>query len=152
AKFVRATQLCLKDEITQADLQEIRRLFAEFVEHYEKEYYQYKEERLPACLSSIHYLLHVADMIQGMGPVRYYWQFPMERECGMLGPLVKSAVLPYANLASTIRLRESLHHVCFALKRQDLISPTDVQLEPLPPHRAISDGSLQEIYSPSKDI
>jgi hypothetical protein len=36
AKFVRATQLCLKQEITTGDLAEIEKLFREFVIHYER--------------------------------------------------------------------------------------------------------------------
>ena len=56
------------------------------------------EERLQAFLISFHYLLHVADSIEDLGPCRGFWQFLMERLCGMLIPLVSSRKLPYVNL------------------------------------------------------
>ncbi|RGB21301.1 hypothetical protein C1646_778425 [Rhizophagus diaphanus] len=47
-------------------------------------------ERLPAFLISFHYLLHVIDLIEDFNPCRGFWQFPMERFCEMLIPLVSS--------------------------------------------------------------
>ena len=57
-------------------------------------------------LISFHYLLHVAESIEDFGPCRGYWQFPMERMCGMLIPLVKSQIHPYANLWNNLILNE----------------------------------------------
>lgn len=69
------------------------------------------EERLPAFLISFHYLLHVADCIEDFGPCRGFWQFPMERLCGMLIPLVNSRKLPYVNLFNNVLLQERFKYL-----------------------------------------
>ncbi|PKY56179.1 hypothetical protein RhiirA4_330230 [Rhizophagus irregularis] len=60
-----------------------------------------------------HYLLHLADTIEINGPCWSTWQFPMERLCGMLIPLVQSRLHPYNNLANQIILKEQLNHLRF---------------------------------------
>ena len=47
-------------------------------------YYQGNPKRLPVCTLPIHTLLHLADCIEGWGPVWCYWSYPMERFCGHL--------------------------------------------------------------------
>ena len=74
-------------------------------------YYKYDSQRLSACRISFHYLLHVTDCIKYCGPCWSYWQFPMERLCGMLLPLVKSKTNPYSNLANNITLLEQFFHL-----------------------------------------
>ena len=69
------------------------------------------KDRTNIFLISFHYLLHVADSIEDFGPCRGYWQFPMERMCGMLIPLVKSQIHPYANLWNNIVLNERFNHL-----------------------------------------
>ncbi|CAG8642442.1 45451_t:CDS:10, partial [Gigaspora margarita] len=88
AKFVHAVKLCLKYKISIAELTEIERLFCEFVVHYEKEYLQNDSRWLLAALISYHYLLHIAASIRNTGPAWSTWQYPMERLCGMLLPLL----------------------------------------------------------------
>ena len=41
-------------------------------------YYQYKADRLPCTMLTIHALLHVADTIEVLGPVWAWWSFPIE--------------------------------------------------------------------------
>ena len=65
-----------------------------------------EEDRSSIFLISFHYLLHEVKSIEDFGPCRGYWQFPMERMCGMLIPLVKSQVHPYANLWNNLVLNE----------------------------------------------
>jgi hypothetical protein len=142
ALFVRATQLCLKNTITKLEVDEIRHLLADFVEGYEKLYYQYEDSRLPACLASFHYLLHVADAIEAMGPPRCYWQFPMERVCGMLGPLVRSRAHPYTNLSNAVLQREQLQHARFVLNYG--------QENPLP--RSSPSSSAKSIVGPNGEV
>ena len=71
---------------------------------YFREYYQNDGQRLAACKISFHYLLHVADSIKYCGPSWTHWQFPMERMCGILQPLIKSRIKPYSNLANMLTL------------------------------------------------
>ena len=46
------------------------------------------------------------DSIEDFSSCREYWQFPMERMCGMLILLVKSQIHPYANLWNNFILNE----------------------------------------------
>jgi hypothetical protein len=62
---------------------------------------------------SYHYLLHVADSIKNCGPCWTSWQYPMERMCEMLLPLVRSRLHPYVNLANNIMLIEKINHLSY---------------------------------------
>lgn len=64
-------------------------------------------------LMSFHYLLHVAECIADCGPCWTFWQYPMERLCGMLLPLVRNRSLPYSNLTNNIHLVEIFNHLPF---------------------------------------
>ncbi|KAF8594007.1 hypothetical protein BDV93DRAFT_399753, partial [Ceratobasidium sp. AG-I] len=67
---------------------------------------------LQTCPVNVHYLLHVADSIQYIGPVWCYWAFPMERYCSFVGASVKSRRFPYTNLARRIRDVAQLRVIC----------------------------------------
>ncbi|PKB97895.1 hypothetical protein RhiirA5_254670, partial [Rhizophagus irregularis] len=54
-------------------------------------------------------LLHVADSIKYCGPSWTHWQFPMERVCGILQPLIKSKIKPYSNLANMLTLLQQFY-------------------------------------------
>ena len=58
----------------------------------------------------------MAESIEDFGPCRGYWQFPMERMCGMLIPLVKSQIHPYANLWNNLVLNERFNHLKYKTK------------------------------------
>ena len=66
---------------------------------------------MPAYLISFHYLLHVGDCIEDFSSCREFWQFPMERFCGMLIPLVSSRKLPYVNLINNVLLQERFKYL-----------------------------------------
>ncbi|QRV91964.1 Transposase family Tnp2 protein [Ceratobasidium sp. AG-Ba] len=97
-RLVRLINLCTAFEITNAQLQEVRQGFAQWVQDYERLYYQYKADRLRACTLPIHALLHVADDIENMGPVWAYWAFPMERFNGSLAHANKNCRFVWASL------------------------------------------------------
>ncbi|CEL54421.1 hypothetical protein RSOLAG1IB_11667 [Rhizoctonia solani AG-1 IB] len=86
-------------EIAQSELLRIRKEIAGWLEDFEIIYYQYNEERLRVCTTNVHYLLHIVDSIERMGPVCVYWSYPMERYCSFVGAAVKSRRFPYANIA-----------------------------------------------------
>jgi len=81
------------------------------VTHYEKEYYQREIARLLATLISFHYLLHIAKSIRNTRPSWATWQYPMERLCGMLIPLVHSRQYPYINLTNQIIIWNQFSHL-----------------------------------------
>ena len=62
---------------------------------------------------SFHYILHVTDSIKNCGPCWTSWQYPMERMCGMLLPLVHSKLHPYVNLATNIMIIEKINHLSY---------------------------------------
>jgi len=121
--------------------------------------YQYRdyanvdeEDRSNIFLISFHYLLHVTESIEDFGPCRGYWQFPMERVCGMLIPLVKSQKHPYASLWNNILLNERFNHLKYKTEYYDQIFPQKEEKE-WPSHRVFSSTLYDdeyEFYSPSK--
>ncbi|THU87004.1 hypothetical protein K435DRAFT_822023 [Dendrothele bispora CBS 962.96] len=95
-KFASLVMLCLEFEINRSQIDVIRRGFAEWVEEFERLYYQYNPDRLSACPLTIHALLHVADSIEWCGPAWAYWSFPTERYCNRIQPAIKSRRYPWA--------------------------------------------------------
>ena len=76
-----------------------------------------------------HYLLYLIDSIQTTGPCWATWQFPMERLCGMLLPLVRSKLHPYQSLINSIILRERFNHLKFYSNFQNQIFPIKKEKE-----------------------
>lgn len=106
AKFVEAVQLCSNQrDLTFDHIRIIADGFSNFVKHYEKDYYQHKEENLHFCLSVFHNLLHFTDHIVECGPPSCFWQYPMERFVGGLASNVRSRRYPYQSLSNNIVLR-----------------------------------------------
>ena len=64
-------------------------------------------------LITFHYLLHISECIKDCGPCWSYWQYLMERLCGILLPLVHSRLHPYKNLTNNILLLERFNHLSF---------------------------------------
>ncbi|KAL1914421.1 uncharacterized protein VTP21DRAFT_8939 [Calcarisporiella thermophila] len=112
-QFVSAVRICLSWTLTGKNVQEIRKKLHMFYHHYTREYSGNNIELLSAHRIVFHYLLHVADSIQDYGPPWSFWQFPMERYCGMLIPLVRSKTHPYVSLTNQVKLREQLNHIQF---------------------------------------
>ncbi|KAF7333167.1 hypothetical protein MVEN_02382500 [Mycena venus] len=97
-ELVRLLNICIQFEISDAEVEDVRTGFIEWVRAYEKLYFQYKPERLPICPLTIHALLHIAESIKFTGPVWCYWAFPMERYCGSLLPGIRSRRFPWVSL------------------------------------------------------
>jgi hypothetical protein len=109
-------------------------------------------DRSSIFLISFHYLLHVAKSIEDFGPCRGYWQFPMERMCGILIPLVKSQIHPYANLWNNLVLNERFNLLKYKIEFYERIFPQEEEKE-LASHRVFTSplyNEEYELYSPSK--
>jgi len=93
----------------------------------------------------------VVESIEDFGPCRGYWQFPMERMCGMLIPLVKSQIHPYANLWNNLILNERFNHLKYKTKFYEQVFSQEEEKE-WPSHRVFSSSLYEEfeLYSPSK--
>ncbi|KAB5591793.1 hypothetical protein CTheo_4785 [Ceratobasidium theobromae] len=102
-RLIRLMKECMDYSLPRSELPRIREELALWVQDYEALYYQHNPERMQTCPVNLHYLLHIADSIQFLGPVWTYWAFPMERYCSFIGASVKSRRYPYANIARRIR-------------------------------------------------
>jgi hypothetical protein len=100
-------------------------------------------------LMSVHYLLHVADSIKNCGPCWTSWQYPMERMCGMLLPLVHSKLHPYINLANNIMLMEKINHLLYIPAYNQIFKKNNSKnIWPL--HKVFSlENYDEELYFPS---
>jgi len=114
--LVELFNICLQFEISQAEVEKLRTGFKKWVQGYERLgfppayihlmvtslsyriYYQDNPKQLPTCTLPIHTLLHIADYIEGWGPVWCYWSFPMERFCGFIKHGVTSMRHPYTSM------------------------------------------------------
>ncbi|KAF8741328.1 Transposase family tnp2, partial [Rhizoctonia solani] len=68
-RLVKLLSLAISFDLSRDKIPEIRQGFADWIEEYEQIYYQFDEDRLQTCPVNIHYLLHVADSIEYMGPI-----------------------------------------------------------------------------------
>ena len=94
----------------------------------------------------------MAESIEDFGLCRGYWQFPMERMCGMLIPLVKSQIYPYANLWNNLILNEQFNHLKYKTELSKYIFPQEEEKK-WPLHRVFTSSLYNgeyELYSSSK--
>jgi Transposase family tnp2/Domain of unknown function (DUF4218) len=85
-------------------------LVVRFVKSYEKLYYRDDPQRMSVCSVNIHYILHLPLYIRDCGPARYWWQFPMERFCGILKPKARSKSQLNTSVANGLVITEHLNH------------------------------------------
>ncbi|KAH9828627.1 uncharacterized protein C8Q71DRAFT_799969 [Rhodofomes roseus] len=109
--LVKLLNLCMQFEITDSQIDELRKGFRDWVVEYEILYYRHDPARLALCPLTIHALLHIADSIAAIGPVWTAWAFPMERYCGQLLRGIRSRRFPYASLDNYILERSQLKHI-----------------------------------------
>ncbi|KAJ7621835.1 hypothetical protein B0H17DRAFT_1290387 [Mycena rosella] len=93
---------CLKFTITYPELDTLEEQIIQWVQTYERYYYQYREDRLRACPLVVHGLLHVVSDIRFCGPSWTTWTFYMERYCGFLKAGLRSRRFPWANLNNRV--------------------------------------------------
>ena len=66
----------------------------------------------------IHSLVHFASYARDFGPACYYWQFPMERYCGIIKPKARSKSQLSSSLSNAVVINEHLNHRYFARPRE----------------------------------
>lgn len=113
--LVDAIYLCCDYEISVGDIDVVEARLKRFVQYYERRYYGRRWERLPACLPVFHQILHVAQGIRWAGPMYVYWQWPMERVCGMIAATARSRVSANRNMAITLALNERRNHLPYVI-------------------------------------
>src|SRR5437667_9134820 len=130
-KLVAAIDIAIDYDLTTEQINSIKTLLIEFVSNYERLYYQYDLLRISACLPTFHLLLHLHESISDCGPAWVFWQFPCERVCGMLKPMVKNRSMSNRNLSLAILYREQFNHLPFATPSWTIPS---FRLTPAYPH------------------
>ncbi|KAJ1301859.1 hypothetical protein OPQ81_009086 [Rhizoctonia solani] len=87
---------------TTARIKALHKQIADYVETYERYYYQYDYERMRVCKITLHALLHVPDDVLRCGPVWVAWSFSIERYCREVTAGAKSNVLPWTSIAKYV--------------------------------------------------
>jgi len=105
--YLLSTQFSLK----HSDVDILDDLVIRFVRSYEELYYGHNPQRVSVCSVNIHYLLHLPSYIRDCGPARYWWQFPMERFCGILKPKARSKSQLNYSVSNELVIMEHLNHV-----------------------------------------
>ena len=100
--LVNAINLACDYSLSEEDTQRINSEMLSFIKHYEQEDYQYRYNRLSAMKPTMHQLAHIIHSIRWAGPPRIYWQFCMERTCGMLARSVRSRKSANENMRNII--------------------------------------------------
>ncbi|KAJ7237962.1 hypothetical protein C8J57DRAFT_1566441 [Mycena rebaudengoi] len=102
---------CIAFELTYDQIDQLEDDIIDWVEKYEKYYYQYDESRLSACPLTIHGWLHVPDNIRFCGPSWTTWTFYMERFCGWMQSGLRSRRFPWSNLNNLVLHRVYLEQI-----------------------------------------
>ncbi|KAG8680040.1 hypothetical protein FRC08_016579, partial [Ceratobasidium sp. 394] len=123
--------LCLGLEITDAQVDELEWKINRWVQDYERLYYRYDHDRLPACVLTVHALLHMPYYIRRAGPLPCSWSFVVERFCGhLLRPAVTNRVRPYDTLNNFVRRHAQLQIVSHVQGMPELLRrPTNLTLQ-----------------------
>lgn len=133
--------LATRHSIPYAETANVANLAEDFVHSYERLYYRGDPERLPVCTVNVHYLIHFASYIRDCGPARYWWQFPMERFCGIIKPMARSKSQLNTSLANAVVVAEHINHLQFTRNMRAATPPTvasyPVLLDCFKPHLSI---------------
>ncbi|KAF8268206.1 hypothetical protein EI94DRAFT_1916289 [Lactarius quietus] len=96
--LVKLLTICLKFKITSEEIDFIHSGFIDWVEKYERFYYQNDASCMSTCPVTIHALLHIANSIKTCRPVWCYWAFPIEHYCNRVKPAIRNRWFPYATI------------------------------------------------------
>jgi hypothetical protein len=118
---------------------------------FDREYLQNDSSRLPTALISYHYLLHIATSIRNTGPAWATWQYPMERLCGMLLPLVRSRQHPYTNLRNQITTWTRFSHLQYKAEINQKLFGMNLKETQNYSENCVftTDGTEKELHSPT---
>jgi len=121
-----ALAIAFQPSISIAEVDKVQTLLDRFMDYYEGCYYKCDWSRLGAMRSVFHHLAHVADHIRQSGPLRIFWQYPMERMVRLLSFWVSSRVATNVNMDNIITRWEQVNHLRYCI---DLLSPKLTELD-----------------------
>lgn len=110
--------LATKQQLSQSEVDLIGVLCTCFLQSYELLYYQNNERRMKLCTVNFHCLMHLRQHLMDAGPACYWWQFPMERYCGIIVPMARSKSRISQSLMNALVVTEHLNHYNFVIPAQ----------------------------------
>jgi hypothetical protein len=110
-KYVSGVRLLQQWTISRDDLQRGHKLLCDFVQEFERLYYQRRADRIHFVRHSIHLLTHIASETVRIGPLSCYSQWTIETAIGNLGAEIRQDRDPYANIAQRGILRAQLNSI-----------------------------------------
>ncbi|KAI5816186.1 Transposase family tnp2-domain-containing protein [Pyronema omphalodes] len=145
--LVKAIILLEQFKLTEVEINQIQNNILEFSEYYEKRFYGRRYANVRACLPSMHQLLHIPHFVQQLGPMFVYWQWPMERFCGMMTDTAKSRVSANANMANRLIIEEQKNLLPHVLPADIfLTSSLRTGREPIGPRRPHRDNNSHKTF------
>jgi hypothetical protein len=113
--LVDAIVLLEKHSVTATEIHTVKDLIIQFSQYYEGRFYQQQWNRLRVCLPTMHQLLHIHQFLTAIGPAYVYWQWPMERLCGMITQTAKSRSAANQNIANSMVQDEQMNYLPYVL-------------------------------------
>lgn len=138
--LVSAFRLLYKNTNSHSEIDEVENLLQRFVVGYEKIYYNNDPERLKACTSQIHSLLHLSENVRLFGPVFGFWQFPLERYVGTLERLATSKSQINKSLSNSLIYRERFNYLFL------MYNMPEPEWEDVVPAADESDMEIDKVY------
>jgi hypothetical protein len=150
--LVDAILLLEKHDLAMAEIERAKNLLSQFSQYYERRFYQQQWERLRACLPTFHQLLHMHEFLKAIGPAYIYWQWPMERLCGMITQTAKSRSAANQNMANVMIQDEQMNYLsyvlptdpndaCFTAGNEGQVNLADMLIDDHGRHQVTSNGT-----------
>lgn len=127
-------RLALQKSISKQHRLDIKQLASQFVQDFERLYYNNDPEYLPVCSTQIHYLLHLHQNIHSFGPAYQWAQWSMERYLRTYKASATSMSKLHVSLMNNILTRERIiYHRLRLMQMSTIAQPTDIDLlDPTP--------------------
>lgn len=82
SKYVSMVDICHRQELSEADIEEAHGLAIEFLQYFENSYFRFEKERVGRCKFVFHLLKHLAENLHNCGPLLNCSQLWVERYIG----------------------------------------------------------------------
>ncbi|KAH8087197.1 hypothetical protein BXZ70DRAFT_994729 [Cristinia sonorae] len=107
--LVYAIRILQQRRITAEQLQDAHQHLTQYVEDFERLYYQRRADRLHMVRQSVHLLTHLAPETVRVGPLALTSQWTMETVIGNLGSEIRQPSHPFENLCERATIRTEVN-------------------------------------------
>ncbi|KZV79419.1 hypothetical protein EXIGLDRAFT_659109, partial [Exidia glandulosa HHB12029] len=127
-KLVKAFRILYQKRVMRSDVLAAHELLAQFVDGYERQFYQRRVERLHFVRPSIHNLSHLPMEVTRVGPLPGVAQWTLERFIGLAMDELKQHKHPYAHLSRRGLERAQLNAIEIMVPGLNLNTKTEGKL------------------------